>query len=46
MRNGHKCPECEEMFNTRSQVRNHFGHKHKRFDLNPFATQQISGSGE
>ena len=45
MRNGHQCSECDEAFNTGSQLRNHFGHKHKRFSLNPFSTQQVSGSG-
>ena len=38
MRNGHKCSECDEIFNTQSQLRNHFGHKHKIAD--------ISGSGD
>ena len=33
----HKCSECGEYFRTTSQLRNHFGHKHK-FD--------VSGSGE
>ena len=41
----HKCPECTDSFNTGSQLRNHFGHKHKRFSLNPFE-KQVSGSGE
>ena len=32
MRNGHKCSECHVKFNTPSQLRNHFGHKHKFVD--------------
>jgi hypothetical protein len=40
MEDKHKCSECEEAFRTDSQLRNHFGHKHK------FDEAKISGSGE
>ena len=38
IRNGHRCSECPESFNTGSQLRNHFGHKHK--------VVEVSGSGD
>ena len=36
---GHKCSECGQYFRTGSQLRMHYGHKH-RFD------DHVSGSGE